>query len=115
MTTIAGGYSQKPGKMDGPAQNATFSNEFELVFIPDRCALMICDYGNKLVRQINLRKDDCSHGSQSGKVGTNYMKFLLNTMLHFLWKCSGRFLSGCTFLSAEYISATVFLFTSIML
>ncbi|KAL3501215.1 hypothetical protein ACH5RR_035664 [Cinchona calisaya] len=65
VTTIAGGYSQKPGKKDGPAQNASFSDEFELVFIPDRCALLISDYGNNLVRQINLKKEDCSHGSQS--------------------------------------------------
>ncbi|KAL6351282.1 hypothetical protein AAG906_035074 [Vitis piasezkii] len=38
-TTIAGGYAQKTGKVDGPAQNASFSKDFELVFVPEnaRC------------------------------------------------------------------------------
>lgn len=66
VTTIAGGYSRKPGNKDGPAQNATFSHDFRLTFVPERCALMISDRGNKLIRQINLKAEDCAHNSHSG-------------------------------------------------
>ncbi|KAJ7943614.1 NHL domain-containing protein [Quillaja saponaria] len=71
VTTIAGGYSQKPGHEDGPAQNASFSDDFELAFIPGKCALLVSDHGNQLVRQINLKEVDCSESrsSQSGAVG----------------------------------------------
>lgn len=55
VTTVAGGYSQKPGHEDGPARNASFSDDFELTFIPESCALMISDHGSKLLRQINLK------------------------------------------------------------
>ncbi|GFY88308.1 NHL domain-containing protein [Actinidia rufa] len=64
VTTIAGG-SKTEGKTDGPGQNASFSTDFELAFSPERCALMICDHGNKLVRQINLKSQDCARGSHS--------------------------------------------------
>ncbi|KAE9454087.1 hypothetical protein C3L33_14019, partial [Rhododendron williamsianum] len=49
----------KSGHEDGPGRNASFSPDFELAFIPERCALMICDHGHKLVRQINLKSEDC--------------------------------------------------------
>ncbi|PIN16862.1 hypothetical protein CDL12_10478 [Handroanthus impetiginosus] len=65
VTTIAGGYSQKTGRTDGPARNALFSNEFGLTFIPERCALMISDRGNRLIRQINLKAADCKKHSGS--------------------------------------------------
>ncbi|XP_058194170.1 uncharacterized protein LOC131310921 isoform X2 [Rhododendron vialii] len=64
VTTIAGG-SKTPGHADGPGRNASFSPDFELAFIPERCALMICDHGHKLVRQINLKSEDCASGSHS--------------------------------------------------
>jgi hypothetical protein len=64
VTTIVGG-SKTPGKVDGPGRNASFSTDFELTFIPERCALMICDHGHKLVRQINLKSEDCARGSHS--------------------------------------------------
>ncbi|XP_054808300.1 uncharacterized protein LOC129310476 [Prosopis cineraria] len=60
VTTIAGGISHKEGKEDGPAQNATFSNDFELAFVPSGCLLLVSDHGNQLVRQINLKKGDCT-------------------------------------------------------
>ncbi|MCL7042295.1 hypothetical protein MKW94_028502, partial [Papaver nudicaule] len=65
VVTIAGGYSRKPGRADGPAQNASFSEEFELFFIPKLCALLISDRGSRLVRQISLKPSDCTFGSQS--------------------------------------------------
>ncbi|KAK4261292.1 hypothetical protein QN277_004311 [Acacia crassicarpa] len=66
VTTIAGGFSRKEGNKDGPAQNATFSNDFELAFVPSKCLLLVSDHGNKLVRQINLKKEDCTPPHQSG-------------------------------------------------
>lgn len=67
VTTIAGGYSQKPGKKDGPAQNASFSNDYRLTFVPERCALFVSDYANKLIRQINLKPEDCARNYHWGK------------------------------------------------
>lgn len=67
MTTIAGGYSQKTGNADGPARDATFSDDFELTFIHEICALMISDHGNRLVRQISLKAEDCNRNSGSGE------------------------------------------------
>ncbi|KAG1326981.1 NHL repeat-containing protein 2 [Cocos nucifera] len=65
-TTIAGGYSEKTGHIDGPAQNASFSNDFELVYVPKICALMISDRGNRLIRQMDLKPEDCAYESQTG-------------------------------------------------
>ncbi|GMP82835.1 hypothetical protein CsSME_00036972 [Camellia sinensis var. sinensis] len=63
VTTIAGGNSTA-GRVDGPGRNASFSTDFELAFVPERCALMICDHGNYVVRQINLKPQDCERGPQ---------------------------------------------------
>jgi hypothetical protein len=65
-TTIAGGHSSGTGRRDGPAQNATFSPDFELVYVPRICALLVADRGNRLIRQINLRPEDCAHETQKG-------------------------------------------------
>lgn len=67
-TTIAGGYAQKTGKVDGPAQNASFSKDFELVFVPEKCAVLVSDRGSQLVRQIDLKVEDCRRSPQSGKL-----------------------------------------------
>ncbi|EES13823.1 hypothetical protein BDA96_07G134700 [Sorghum bicolor] len=65
-TTVAGGLSSGPGHRDGLAQNATFSADFELVYVPKICALLVADRGNRMVRQINLKPEDCAHEKQSG-------------------------------------------------
>ncbi|KAK4429858.1 hypothetical protein Salat_1286500 [Sesamum alatum] len=65
VSTIAGGYLQKAGRTDGPGKDASFSDDFELTFIAQRCALMISDHGNRLVRQINLKEADCTRHSGS--------------------------------------------------
>ncbi|KAL7171446.1 hypothetical protein ACSBR2_036155 [Camellia fascicularis] len=67
VTTIAGGNSTI-GRVDGPGRHASFSTNFELAFVPERCALMICDHGNQVVRQINLKRQDCDRGPQPGKL-----------------------------------------------
>lgn len=61
MTTIAGGeFSEKSRTKDGPALNASFSNDFDLAFIPGLCALLVSDHMHRLVRQINLKEEDCT-------------------------------------------------------
>ncbi|KAL8227508.1 hypothetical protein R6Q57_015092 [Mikania cordata] len=67
VTTIAGGNIRKTGKADGPAQNASFSDDFELVFYSQRCALLISDRGNRLIRQLDLKAEDCTD-TYSGSV-----------------------------------------------
>ncbi|XP_052164731.1 uncharacterized protein LOC127781755 isoform X1 [Oryza glaberrima] len=74
-TTIAGGRSKGPGRKDGPAQNATFSPDFELVYVPKMCALLITDRGNRLIRQINLKREDCARETQPG-LGTTSVSII---------------------------------------
>ncbi|KAL2618660.1 hypothetical protein AAZV13_08G258800 [Glycine max] len=67
VTTIAGGeFSEKSRTKDGPALNASFSNDFDLTFIPGLCALLVSDHMHRLVRQINLMEEDCTLGSKPG-------------------------------------------------
>ncbi|KAF3628859.1 putative AP-1 complex subunit gamma-2-like [Capsicum annuum] len=66
VTTIAGGNSKTAGRADGPGLNASFSDDYELYFVPERCTLMISDHGNRLVREIQLKAEDCSRDSHSG-------------------------------------------------
>ncbi|KAH0459410.1 hypothetical protein IEQ34_012224 [Dendrobium chrysotoxum] len=58
-TTIAGGYSKKAGHTDGPAQNATFSEDFDILFVRKMCSLLISDRGSRMIRQMNLKPEDC--------------------------------------------------------
>ncbi|KAL2344308.1 hypothetical protein Fmac_005593 [Flemingia macrophylla] len=67
VTTIAGGgFSEKSSTKDGPALNASFSDDFDVTFIPGLCALLVSDHMHQLVRQINLKEEDCTLGSKSG-------------------------------------------------
>lgn len=68
VTTIAGGNSKTAGRADGPGLNASFSDDYELYFVPERCTLMISDHGNRLVREIQLKAEDCSRDSHSGNI-----------------------------------------------
>lgn len=77
VTTIAGGYSKTAGRADGPGLNASFSDDYELSFIPKRCALMISDHGNRLVREIQLKAEDCSRDSHSGNTSNHTLLILL--------------------------------------
>uniref|UniRef100_A0ACD5ZUF0 Uncharacterized protein n=1 Tax=Avena sativa TaxID=4498 RepID=A0ACD5ZUF0_AVESA len=74
-TTIAGGHSAGTGRRDGSAQNATFSSDFELVYVPKICALLVADRGNRLIRQINLKPEDCAHEAQKG-LGTTAVSII---------------------------------------
>ncbi|CAH8312986.1 unnamed protein product [Eruca vesicaria subsp. sativa] len=65
VTTIAGGISNEFGHRDGPAQNATFSSDFDITFVPQRCCLLVSDHGNEMIRQINLKEEDCLESSHT--------------------------------------------------
>ncbi|XP_059448588.1 uncharacterized protein LOC132179823 isoform X2 [Corylus avellana] len=86
VTTIAGGYSEKPGREDGPAQNASFSDDFEISFVPEICALLISDHGNQLVRQIGLKAEDCASGSKvaTGAISIWVLGLGLSCLLGFI-------------------------------
>ncbi|KAG9448731.1 hypothetical protein H6P81_008696 [Aristolochia fimbriata] len=68
VTTIAGGLGRE-GTADGPGRNASFSNSFNLAFIPEICALMISDHGTRLIRQINLKPEECVEDSPHTELG----------------------------------------------
>nr|DAD30989.1 TPA_asm: hypothetical protein HUJ06_009840 [Nelumbo nucifera] len=95
VTTIAGGYSKGPGKMDGPAQSASFSEDFELIFISERCSLLISDRGNRLVREMILKHEDCAHSQL--KLGSTWVWALglgIACLLSLaMWLAAHRFLA----------------------
>ncbi|XWS68971.1 hypothetical protein CRYUN_Cryun04dG0139500 [Craigia yunnanensis] len=68
VTTIAGGYSKAIGNKDGPAQKATFSNDFEVAIVAERCILLVVEHGSQSVRQIDLKPEDCATTSPSGQI-----------------------------------------------
>ncbi|KAK8673531.1 hypothetical protein V6N13_111860 [Hibiscus sabdariffa] len=63
VTTIAGGgkWSRGGGHVDGPSEDAKFSNDFDLVYIGSSCSLLVVDRGNQAIREIQLNDDDCSY------------------------------------------------------
>nr|DAD30998.1 TPA_asm: hypothetical protein HUJ06_009849 [Nelumbo nucifera] len=99
VTTIAGGYSKGPGKMDGPAQSASFSEDFELIFISERCSLLISDRGNRLVREMILKHEDCAHSQL--KLGSTWVWALglgIACLLSLaMWLAAHRFLARDVF------------------
>ncbi|KAE8689320.1 putative inactive receptor kinase [Hibiscus syriacus] len=63
VTTIAGGgkWSRGGGHVDGPSEDAKFSNDFDVVYIGSTCSLLVVDRGNQAIREIQLNDDDCSY------------------------------------------------------
>ncbi|XVF14128.1 hypothetical protein REPUB_Repub09cG0030600 [Reevesia pubescens] len=63
VTTIAGGgkWSRVGGHVDGPSEDAKFSNDFDVVYIGSSRSLLVIDRGNQAIREIQLNDDDCSH------------------------------------------------------
>ncbi|KAJ7974544.1 NHL domain-containing protein [Quillaja saponaria] len=62
VTTIAGGKrSQVGGHVDGPGEDAKFSNDFDIVYIASSCSLLVIDRGNQAIREIQLHDDDCTY------------------------------------------------------
>ena len=67
VTTIAGGkYSRGGGHVDGPSEEAKFSNDFDVVYVGSSCSLLVIDRGNKAIREIQLHFDDCAYQYGSG-------------------------------------------------
>ncbi|KAK7407265.1 hypothetical protein VNO78_09023 [Psophocarpus tetragonolobus] len=62
VTTIAGGKrSRGGGHVDGPSEEAKFSNDFDVVYVGSSCSLLVIDRGNQAIREIQLRFDDCAY------------------------------------------------------
>ncbi|CAJ2665461.1 unnamed protein product [Trifolium pratense] len=61
VTTIAGGgkRGQVGGHVDGPSEDAKFSNDFDVVYVRTSCSLLVVDRGNNAIREIQLNQHDC--------------------------------------------------------
>ncbi|XP_076950493.1 uncharacterized protein LOC143623479 [Bidens hawaiensis] len=57
VVTIAGGNL---GHIDGPSDNAKFSNDFDIIYVASSCSILVIDRGNQAIREIQLHEDDCS-------------------------------------------------------
>ncbi|XWS22569.1 hypothetical protein CRYUN_Cryun29cG0047700 [Craigia yunnanensis] len=67
VTTIAGGkWSRGGGHVDGPSEDAKFSNDFDVVYVGSSCSLLVIDRGNQAIREIQLHFDDCAYQYGSG-------------------------------------------------
>lgn len=62
VTTIAGGkWNNRGGHVDGPSDEAKFSNDFDVVYVGSSCSLLVIDRGNRAIREIQLHFDDCAY------------------------------------------------------
>ncbi|XP_039012724.1 uncharacterized protein LOC120142024 isoform X2 [Hibiscus syriacus] len=68
ITTIAGGILSRGGggHVDGPSEDAKFSNDFDVVYVGSSCSLLVIDRGNRAIREIQLHFDDCAYQYGSG-------------------------------------------------
>ncbi|XP_038694899.1 uncharacterized protein LOC119992271 isoform X2 [Tripterygium wilfordii] len=67
VTTIAGGkWGRGGGHVDGPSEDAKFSDDFDVVYIGSSCSLLVIDRGNQAIREIQLHFDDCAYQYESG-------------------------------------------------
>lgn len=61
VVTIAGGtLSRGGGHVDGPSEDAKFSDDFDVVYVGSTCSLLVVDRGNQAIREIQLNDDECS-------------------------------------------------------
>lgn len=67
VTTIAGGkWGRGGGHVDGPSEDAKFSDDFDVVYIGSSCSLLVIDRGNHAIREIQLHFDDCAYQYGTG-------------------------------------------------
>lgn len=97
VVTIAGGkWSRGGGHVDGPSEDAKFSNDFDLVYISSSCSLLVVDRGNQAIREIQLNEDDCTYQNDGnlhlGKTRLVHKLGILfwgqdygNSLRHFPW------------------------------
>ncbi|XP_020275071.1 uncharacterized protein LOC109849616 isoform X2 [Asparagus officinalis] len=76
VSTIAGGKWNRGGHIDGPSEEAKFSNDFEVVYIASSCSLLVVDRGNQAIREIQLHFDDCAY-----QYGSDFPEFLCSLLL----------------------------------
>ncbi|OIW19269.1 hypothetical protein TanjilG_20394 [Lupinus angustifolius] len=84
VTTIAGGkWSRVGGHVDGPSEEAKFSNDFDVVYVGSSCSLLVIDRGNRATREIQLHFDDRAYqygsGFSLGKL--NHPRFSVEVLL----------------------------------
>ncbi|KAK4772700.1 hypothetical protein SAY86_014475 [Trapa natans] len=84
VKTIAGGYSEKTGRGDGPGRNASFSSDFELSFIPQSCSLLISYHGNQLIHQILLKEEDCGKNDDSPSCDSLFFQLFTLCLVEFM-------------------------------
>lgn len=87
VTTIAGGKSNIAGYRDGPSEDAKFSTDFDLMYVPSTCSLLVVDRGNAALRQIALNQEDCD---------TDYSSIAMSGGVHVVYSCST--LLSCVFI-----------------
>ncbi|KAI7751541.1 hypothetical protein M8C21_013400, partial [Ambrosia artemisiifolia] len=62
VVTIAGGnLARGMGHIDGPSDNAKFSDDFDIIYVASTCSILVIDRGNQAIREIQLNEDDCSY------------------------------------------------------
>lgn len=67
VTTIAGGkWGRGGGHVDGPSEDAKFSDDFDVVYVGSSCSLLVIDRGNQAIREIQLHFDDCAYQYGNG-------------------------------------------------
>ncbi|KAK9053988.1 hypothetical protein SSX86_025063 [Deinandra increscens subsp. villosa] len=71
VVTIAGGnMARGTGHIDGPSDNARFSDDFDIVYISSSCSILVIDRGNQAIREIQLHEDDCSDQYDDDPLGS---------------------------------------------
>ncbi|KAI4366630.1 hypothetical protein MLD38_022486 [Melastoma candidum] len=72
ITTIAGGKWGRGGggvgHVDGPSEEAKFSDDFDIAYVASSCSLLVVDRGNQAIREIQLHDEDCSGQSYNSTV-----------------------------------------------
>ncbi|PKI53943.1 hypothetical protein CRG98_025645 [Punica granatum] len=90
VTTIAGGkWGKGGGHVDGPSEDAKFSNDFDVVYVGSSCSLLVIDRGNRAIREIQLHFDDCAYQYGSGfplgfavLLGAGFFGYMLALLQH---------------------------------
>ncbi|XP_071731102.1 uncharacterized protein [Rutidosis leptorrhynchoides] len=68
VVTIAGGnLARGTGHIDGPSDNAKFSDDFDIIYVASSCSILVIDRGNQAIREIPLHEDDCSSYQYDGE------------------------------------------------